>query len=1306
VSLTELHLLKTAWEAAFPRQATGGERAVAGFHYQFLQVLLETVRGWLTLAPDRRGMPTVLAEWLSDIVNATDPDVIVVTQVKYTQGSGMVATALGDLWRIHQVALRATPDLFPRLRFRILSARASLKDVEGAIRRWPAEDAAENDQALNDFRSRLQVDLQSDPEDDLLALLANEFRAERPLATVQAWLGRLLEAADGADSYERAARDIWEDLYELDRQQVSRRATGVHVWTSQDRPPVGIREGRCLIGEQPLTSHLRDGFFDPRPSVFKPLADRAEAWIIQNPTVCDESHRLQLFWIGGRSGSGKSVALLHVLTLLHERGHGPILWLGNKVGNLPASIRWARELRRPGQPVLIGIDDPYTPALQGDAAAIWQEALAELQESRESGDASSLPMIVCCGPTEQAERLQDEWSDDLLVVIEMLGRESSADIAELRAWYRARTGQEPPQVSDENILLVQLFFQWRVGVPLAEFARRFRRRINAADRGGGVERALARMLALNRLYVGYSQEAFGNSLTAKQRDLVARLRREEHLAEDQSNSRPGLWLAHPHLADAIYETWYPALSSENVRQEHLRAGILDALQSGASPAQQTAPLWALSRVFVGTAGATELARRVGGTNVQPLLEEIYQQFSRNGSSMSLAHLPVWIQIRVLVNGVALTPDPVQEATKRIGGADLSETGLRLTCHKLLEHVTALDEVQGKSVIDAVLGLLERSLKWREWPHIAGDMAARTNEERLWPLIAKWFATHSWLRSAQHLFLVALNRAPASLELLRAARAGLITASASEEWFRIATHLLKTEGQGLQPDHVLAWAAAKRLDRSAVSLIREMLIQKLPQGERWALEWAARWHRERNASFVLESLCSALPSDPRVSAWSRSWIEERFANSGFLMEQLLHASPQDSDTRALGKAWLQWTPSSHGSWIFVWNALWDSKPGDAEVERLGYSWLAESPLEHGSWAFMWQVLWNARVVERDLQPVMPPELSNTSSDQRLITQGMRFLAIRPPLRSFAFVWLSLWHYRIETETLTVIAEHFLAAAEPDHPRRAEIERALGIACGFTDPEWAPAWARRYEKEVSREGAVSIATADEGLNLLRSSYDHEYWASVFLRLWQTGLVRDQLKPLGYEWLTRNPTGRRAKEVCLTLGLEELTPVPTPLEVGSRVEGIVSNMVDYGIFISLGEMHGLLHVSKLPDAHAADLYSFYSIGQRLQLVVTSIDARRGHISLALEKSVIDVWPQQAIEKLRAGEDREGTIVKTLRQGIYVEMGDIIGFVPTAHLPGDSPPIESFRKGQVVRVKVLSIDEQHQRIVLALLDSTAALS
>jgi hypothetical protein len=853
VSLADLHRLEEAWSAKFPRQAGGGEAAIAGFHYQFLQVLLETARAWIELPADQRSNPTVLSERLSDIANATGPHVVV-TQVKYTQSSGMVTSALGDLWRIYQVASSEMPDLLERLRFRILSARASLVDVDATIRRWRPQDIGAEDPQLVDFRARVEHALHSDPENDLLALLANELRAQSPLAIVHAWLGRLLEAAREPDGYERAAREIWNTLHELDQARGRQPATGIHVWTTRDRPPGSVRPGSFLTGEQPLVKHLREGFFAPRPDLFEPLADRVTAWLSSNPAATDKGARLPFYWLAGRSGAGKSVALLHVLALLHERGHGPILWLGNRVANLPAAIRYVHEVRRKDHPVVIAIDDPYAPATQGDMASVRQEALAELQESRESGDASSLPLIVCCGPTEQAERLRDEWSSDALVTIDPLGKESTPDLTALRAWYRARAGQDAPDIGDENVLLVQLFFQWRAGISMGEFANRFRRRIQAADPTGGVERALARMLALNRLYVGYCTGAFNQALSPEQRDVVARLRHEEHLAEDVVSVRSGLWLAHPHLADAIYEAWHPAGSSKNVRKDHLRAGILDALRSGASLAEETAPLWGLSGAFGQDAGARELAQRVRQTDIGELLEETYGHLG--GARMPQGHLPVWIQLRVRVPGLALKPDPVAEAIDRLRSDNVPGAGLRYTCHKLLEHYHTFDSEIRTRVVDALVSMLGDALDWQDWPHVATHACRATADGRLPGLIAKWLASHEGSRLAPRILWSGLRCAPTSPELLQAGRQFLATVSIEHGAWGVVWEAL---WRGHEGD---AW-----LNR----LAREWLAKVPVEQGSWKFVWEALWERQEG----------------------------------------------DVGLDLLARDWLAKAPPAHGSWTFVW-----------------------------------------------------------------------------------------------------------------------------------------------------------------------------------------------------------------------------------------------------------------------------------------------------------------------------------------------------------------------------------------------------
>lgn len=581
MSIADLSRLKDAWQRQYPSRARGGDVAIAGFTYQFFEVLLATTRAWLATAGNDRANPQVFTELLSDIAEEKSDGVIVVTQVKYTQSSAAVIAGLSDLFRVFQVAHASTPELVSRLDLRILSAHPDLKNVSGTIDRWhPKDSRPASDLQLAEFRARVRVELNADPEGELLALLANEFRAQRPLERVHAWLGSLMAAAGCGEGYQLVSRHIWSDLADLDREHSRQALPSVHVWVAADRPPTKTIAGRVLTGQQPLLRHLREGYFAPRTQLFTGIAERLVSWIGTHHGGQDETLRLPVYWIGGRSGAGKSVALLHVLSHLHQHGVATIVQPPS-VAHLAATIRWSREMHRSGLPMVIALDDPYAPSGQSDAATVWRDALDELHEVRQAGDGSSVPLLVCCGPSEQADRLQNDMPGDVSVLLDALPHEAPADLTALRQWYRDRTGCEPPGVGDENVLLVQLFFEWRTGAPLREFAHRLRNRINALDRTGRMEVALAQTLAVNRLYIGACLAAIEAALSPQLLDGLDRLREENHLIDETGPSRFGLWLAHPHLAEAIYSSWFPA-SGVRVRKEHLNSACLDALTYGST----------------------------------------------------------------------------------------------------------------------------------------------------------------------------------------------------------------------------------------------------------------------------------------------------------------------------------------------------------------------------------------------------------------------------------------------------------------------------------------------------------------------------------------------------------------------------------------------------------------------------------------------------------------------------------------------------------------------------------------------------
>lgn len=463
--------------------------------------------------------------------------------------------------------------------------------------------------------------------------------------------------------------------------------------------------------------------------------------------------RLPVFWIGGRSGCGKSVALLHQLARIHAQGNTHVFWIGSNVSALPEAIRLSTALRTQGRDAIVAVDDPYAPATQDDDK-VWKDAIASLESIRCQGEYAGLPVLLCCGPTEHAQKLHHAHPDEVIVNTIQLPEEQQSDLQELRLWYRQRTGNDAPDVGDENVLLVQLFFQWHSKATLSEFATRFQKRINEADPAGKLYEIFSLVLAANRLYIGYPQIAFEKNLPSSLRDAVAQLKKEHHIA-DMSMGRDGVWLAHPHLSNAIYEWWYhPAESKRYARESHLNKLISDALLYGESPRERTAPLWAVSRATTGLSEDEPAVGRLDIETISNVISNTYQQrIEESNGQLPTSELPAWIQIRATFPTISLSIDPFDLAINKIKTGNISETGLRLTCHKLLQFKSSMSMEQVSAFLSNFTALLKTTMySWFEWPHVAVDGYNRTSDKTIEALLIEWIKSNCKKHIAHRILL--------------------------------------------------------------------------------------------------------------------------------------------------------------------------------------------------------------------------------------------------------------------------------------------------------------------------------------------------------------------------------------------------------------------------------------------------------------------------------------------------------------------------------------------------------------------------
>jgi small subunit ribosomal protein S1 len=157
---------------------------------------------------------------------------------------------------------------------------------------------------------------------------------------------------------------------------------------------------------------------------------------------------------------------------------------------------------------------------------------------------------------------------------------------------------------------------------------------------------------------------------------------------------------------------------------------------------------------------------------------------------------------------------------------------------------------------------------------------------------------------------------------------------------------------------------------------------------------------------------------------------------------------------------------------------------------------------------------------------------------------------------------------------------------------------------------------------------------------------------------------------------------------------------LEPGQVVEGKISNIVDFGAFVDLDGIDGLIHISELSWSHVNHPTEVVSIGDTVRIKVLDIDRDRQRISLGLKQTQEDPW-QRVINTHRPGDVLEGTVTKVVAFGAFVEiLPGVEGLVHISELADHhvENPGEVVEPGSKLNVKILEIDEERRRLSLSI--------
>lgn len=179
-------------------------------------------------------------------------------------------------------------------------------------------------------------------------------------------------------------------------------------------------------------------------------------------------------------------------------------------------------------------------------------------------------------------------------------------------------------------------------------------------------------------------------------------------------------------------------------------------------------------------------------------------------------------------------------------------------------------------------------------------------------------------------------------------------------------------------------------------------------------------------------------------------------------------------------------------------------------------------------------------------------------------------------------------------------------------------------------------------------------------------------------------------------------------ISLGLKQLNDSPWKnitqrLPIGKKVSGTVSNLTDYGAFVTIEDgIEGLVHMSELDwTNHNARPAKFVRLGQEVEVVILDVDEEKARISLSIKQAKENPW-DSFDAKYKKGDKLKGEIKSITDFGLFVGLdGGIDGLVHLADISwedrGESV-ISNYKKGQEIETIVLNIDAEKERISLGI--------
>ncbi|MDP4161854.1 MAG: 30S ribosomal protein S1 [Bacillota bacterium] len=157
---------------------------------------------------------------------------------------------------------------------------------------------------------------------------------------------------------------------------------------------------------------------------------------------------------------------------------------------------------------------------------------------------------------------------------------------------------------------------------------------------------------------------------------------------------------------------------------------------------------------------------------------------------------------------------------------------------------------------------------------------------------------------------------------------------------------------------------------------------------------------------------------------------------------------------------------------------------------------------------------------------------------------------------------------------------------------------------------------------------------------------------------------------------------------------------LQTGQVMEGTVQRITDFGAFVDIGGIDGLVHISQLSHEHVDKPSDVVNEGQKVHVKVLNVDRDNERISLSIKETQPGPWADIS-SKAPKGSTLDGTVKRLVSYGAFVEVfPGVEGLVHISQIAHKhiGTPHEVLKEGQAIKVKVLEVNEQEQRLSLSI--------